>query len=224
MTRSKALLVAMAAVLTVAVGGCGFGSNGRDSDGRIIAVGAENQYADVIRQIGGRYVDVSSILSNPSTDPHTFEASPSIARKIARAGVIVQNGLGYDQFMNQLEQATSSRSRHVITVQTLLGKPDSTANPHLWYDPATMPKVAVAIAAQLGRIDPKHKSTFQRNAAAFIASLQAWRTALAHIASAYPRAEVATTEPVADYLIQAAGLHNATPWSFQEAVMKGSDP
>lgn len=212
-------------VLAIGVlAGCGFASNGRTSDGRIVAVGAENQYADVIAQIGGKYVDVSSILSNPNTDPHTFEASPSIAREIAGAGLVVQNGLGYDEFVNQLEQASSSSVRRVITVQALLGKPDSTPNPHLWYDPETMPKVAQAIAENLGHLDRAHKTYYEANAKAFISALTGWTNALAELKSKYPGAAVATTEPVADYLIEAAGLNNLTPWSFQEAVMKGSDP
>ncbi|HWU32716.1 MAG TPA: zinc ABC transporter substrate-binding protein, partial [Marmoricola sp.] len=156
MNRSRRFLALLAA-LVLTLSGCGFGSDGKDAGGRIIAVGAENQYADVIAQVGGKYVDASSILSNPNTDPHSFEASPSIARKIASAGLVVQNGFGYDEFINQLEQASSSSVRRVITVQTLLGKPDSTPNPHLWYDPATMPEVARAIAVQLGQLDPAHK-------------------------------------------------------------------
>lgn len=218
----RAIALAIAAGLMLS--GCGLNGNGRTSDGRIVAVGAESQYADVIKQVGGRYVAVTSILDNPATDPHTFEASPSIAREISQAALIVQNGLGYDGFMNQLEQATSTASRRVVTVQSLLGKPDSTPNPHLWYDPATMPRVAREIAAQLGAIDPSHRSYFAANAARFVTSLTTWRTALATVASQHPGARVATTEPVADYLIEAAGLTNVTPWSFQEAVMKGSDP
>lgn len=210
--------------LGASLAACGFAGNGRNSDGRIIAVGAESQYANVISQIGGQYVDVSGILNNPNTDPHTFEASPSIARVIAGAGLIVQNGLGYDEFMNQLEKASSSSARHVIDVQALLGKPDSTPNPHLWYDPATMPVVAQAIADELSRIDPDHRDYFQANVATFRREVKGWTDALAELKGAFPAAAVATTEPVADYLIDAAGLKNMTPWSFQEAVMKGSDP
>lgn len=216
--------IALAIVVALMMSGCGLGSTGRTSDGRIVAVGAENQYADVISQVGGRYVAVTSILDNPSTDPHTFEASPSIARAVSQAALIVQNGLGYDGFMNQLEQATSNGSRHVITVQSLLGKPNSTPNPHLWYDPQTMPRVAHAIAAQLTAIDPSHRAYFEANAARFVTSLSGWHRALANLAARYPHAPVATTEPVADYLLEAAGLTNLTPWSFQEAVMQGSDP
>src|SRR6202012_1461127 len=126
------------------------GSNGAHATGlaahvaasKIVAVGAENEYADVISQIGGQYVQTTAIESNPNTDPHTFEASPSIAHTVAEAKLVVQNGLGYDDYMTQIESASSDSGRQVIDVQKLLGLPDSTRNPHLWYDPETMPKVA----------------------------------------------------------------------------------
>src|SRR5579863_3124386 len=80
----------------------------------IVAVGAESQYANVLAQIGGKYVSVSSILDDPNTDPHTFEASPSVAEEIARAQLVVQNGVGYDGFMNKIESASPKASRRVI--------------------------------------------------------------------------------------------------------------
>ena len=113
-------------------------------------------------------------MSNPNTDPHTFEASPAVAREISAAKLIVQNGVGYDNWATTIENAAPGGGRKVINVQQLLGLPDSTPNPHLWYDPATMPKVASAIAADLGQIDPAHASYYKANAASFTASLSAW--------------------------------------------------
>ena len=101
----------------------------------------------MIGQVGGKYVQASAIMSNPNTDPHSFEASIAVASEVGSAQLVVQNGLGYDAFMNTIESAAPSGGRTVIDVQRLLGLPDSTPNPHLWYDPATMPKVADAIAA-----------------------------------------------------------------------------
>ena len=103
----------------------------------------------------------SSIMSNPNTDPHTFEASPAVAREITAAKLIVQNGVGYDNWATTIENADPSGGRKVINVQQLLGLPDSTPNPHLWYKPTTMPKVASAIAADLGQIDPAHAVLLQ---------------------------------------------------------------
>jgi zinc/manganese transport system substrate-binding protein len=194
------------------------------STATIRAIGAENEYADVIGQIGGKYVNVSAIMSNPNTDPHTFEASPAVAREVSAAQLTVQNGVGYDTFMNTIESADPSGSRKAIDVQTLLGLPDSTPNPHLWYKPTTMPAVANAIATDLGQIDPAHASYYKANAASFTASLTAWNNAIAAFKSAHPGTPVATTEPVADYMLQAAGADNLTPWTFQADVMNGTDP
>ena len=107
-------------------------------------------------------------MSNPNTDPHTFEASASVARQVSAAQLVVQNGVGYDTFMNTIENAAPNSSRKVIVVQNLLGLPDGTPNPHLWYKPGTMPAVANAIAADLAAIQPAHASYFKANAAAFI--------------------------------------------------------
>ncbi len=153
---------AAALLVAGALAGCGSASASTSrsatsaNSGRIVAVGAENEYANVISQIGGKYVSVSAIMSNPNTDPHTFEASPSVAEAVSAAKLVVQNGVGYDTFMDKIESASSDSSRKVIDVQTLLGLPDSTPNPHLWYDPTTMPKVAAALVKDLSALAPSH--------------------------------------------------------------------
>jgi zinc/manganese transport system substrate-binding protein len=199
------------------------GSSG-SGGGKIVAVGAENEYADVLTQVGGQYVQASAIMSNPNTDPHTFEASASVARVVSAAQLVVQNGVGYDGFMNTIENASPSSSRKVIVVQDLLGLPDSTPNPHLWYKPVTMPAVANAVAADLSALQPAHASYFKANAAAFISSLAAWNNAIAAFKAKYPGTPVATTEPVADYMLQAVGADNMTPWALQADIMNGTDP
>ncbi len=157
------------------VAGCGGGSStaSASSEGKISAVGAENEYADVIEQIGGKYVDVSAVESDPNTDPHTFEASASVAQQVSGADVLVENGVGYDSYMEKIESASSSSSRKVINVQELLGLPDSTANPHLWYKPETMPAVAKQLVADFSELQPAHKAYFEANLKKFEASLEA---------------------------------------------------
>ncbi len=225
--RLRAMMSIPLLLLAAAAAGCGADAGAAGAGGaggRIVAVGAENQYANVIAQIGGRYVSVSAIESNPNADPHTFEASPSIAQTVAAAQVVVQNGLGYDTFMTRIEAASPSSSRKVIDVQTLLGLPDSTANPHLWYKPRTMPAVARALVRDLSAIEPAHAEYFAANETRFDASLQPWDRALAQFASRYPRIPVATTEPVGDDMLQAAGAVNLTPWQLQADIMNGVDP
>jgi zinc/manganese transport system substrate-binding protein len=221
------LLAVLAAVTATVATACSPGANaaqGGSSGGKIVAIGAENEYADVIGQIGGKYVQVSAIMSNPNTDPHTFEASPAVAREVSSAQLVVQNGVGYDTFMNTIESAAPSSGRQVIDVQQLLGLPNSTPNPHLWYNPTTMPKVASAVAADLATIQPAHASYFKANAKTFTADLNSWYTAIAAFKKAYAGTPVATTEPVADYLLQAVGADNLTPWAFQADIMNGVDP
>jgi zinc/manganese transport system substrate-binding protein len=211
----------MASILVTA---CGSGDSSLAKGGKIDAVGAENEYADVIGQIGGEYVNATAIMSDPNTDPHTFESSPEVARVISAAQLVIQNGIGYDTFMNTIESASPNSKRKVINVQKLLGLPDSTPNPHLWYKPTTMPAVAKAIATDLSALQPSHASYFQAREAAFIKSLNPWTQAIARLKAAYAGAPVATTEPVADYTLQAAGLHNLTPLSLQDDIMNGVDP
>ena len=219
----------VAAVLAVAAGllvtACSASSASSDAPGgQVVAVGAENEYADVIGQIGGRYVRVTAIESNPNTDPHAFEASPSVAQAVSAAQLVVQNGIGYDTYMNKIEAASPSSGRKVIVVQNLRGLPDSTPNPHLWYSPATMPAVAKAVADDLSAMQPAHAAYFAASLRRFDASLEPWFRAIAQFKAAYPGTPVAVTEPVGDYLLQAAGAKILTPFIFQADIMNGVDP
>jgi zinc/manganese transport system substrate-binding protein len=211
------------ATAAAALTGCG-SSIAAAQPGKILAVGAENEYANVISQIGGRYVQVSAIMSDPNTDPHTFEASPTVAQEVSRAQLVVQNGVGYDDFMSKIESASSDDNRKVIDVQQLEHLPDSTPNPHLWYKPTTMPLVAKALVADLSALAPGHAAYFKANAVRFDTSLQPWTQALKRFAATNPGRTVATTEPVADYMLQAAGVDNLTPFSMQADIMNGTDP
>lgn len=225
-TRLLAALVPAAAVLLASAcsSASGASGTGSPSSAAIVAVGAENEYADVISQVGGTYVKAAAIMSNPATDPHAFEASAQVAREVSAAQLVVQNGLGYDTFMKTIENAAPNPQRKVIVVQNLLGLPDSTPNPHLWYQPGTMTAVANAVAADLSALQPAHASYFKSNAAAFASSLTAWTSAIAAFKAKYPGTPVATTEPVADYMLQAAGADDLTPFAFQLDIMNGNDP
>jgi zinc/manganese transport system substrate-binding protein len=214
----------VAVLLPLAAAGCAGVAPASTGHGAIAAVGAENQYANVISQIGGRYVTVAAIMSNPNTDPHSFEASASVAQTVSTAKLVVQNGLGYDDFMNKIESAAPSPSRRVIDVQKLLGLPDSTPNPHLWYKPQTMPAVAEALAGRLSALAPAHAAYFRANARRFERSLQPWLRSLRQFGARHPGTSVASTEPVADYMLEAAGIANLTPFSLQADIMNGTDP
>lgn len=190
----------------------------------IQAVGAENEYANVIQQVGGAYVHAVGIMTNPNIDPHTFEASPVDAQLVGEARLIVQNGLGYDTFMNRLEKASPNPKRVVITASVVMGMSTPTKNPHIFYQPGAMAKVAARIAATLTRMQPGHRQYFRDHLRAFDRALRPWNQAIRKLRQAYRNATVAVTEPVADYLLNAAGLRTLTPWAFQAAVMNGTDP
>ena len=218
-------------LLAAGVAGCGGGGQGNTAGGvagaTISAVGAENEYANVIEQIGGKYVKVTAIESNPNTDPHAFEASPSVAQAVSAASLLIENGVGYDTYMEKIESAGGAGSdsqRLVINVQKLLGLPESTPNPHLWYKPQTMPAVARALVSDLSALQPARAAYFQANATKFDESLKPWYAAIAKFRAAYPDTPVATTEPVGDYMLEAAGTKNLTPFGLQADIMNGTDP
>jgi zinc/manganese transport system substrate-binding protein len=189
----------------------------------ITVVASTNVYADVIAQLGGSQVRVTGILSNPNTDPHTYESSTTDAAAVAKATLVVQNGIGYDDFMSKLEAASPNARRVVIDVGKTLGYKDGD-NPHLWYKPDTMPRIAPLIVAALVKQDPADRAAFAANLKRFQASLQPWFSQIAAIKKQYGGTPVAVTEPVFDYTAQAAGLNILTPYTFQAAIMGGTDP
>lgn len=222
----RTCVAALLLAASLAVGGCGRGgaATGHVKAGVIRAVGAESEYANVISQIGGRYVSVTAIMSNPSSDPHSFEANPGVAQAVAAAKLIVQNGAGYDGFMDKIESGAGTPGRTVIDVRRLLELPADVRNPHLWYDPATMPKLAQRLVEVLSALERRHAAYFAANARHFNASLKPWRQAIARFRREHGGTPVATTEPVGDYLLQAAGAENMTAWQLQADIMNGVDP
>lgn len=189
----------------------------------IAVLGTENFYADLLSQIGGSRVNATSLLNDPNADPHSFEASSQAAAAVSDARLVVKNGLGYDTFMDHLLAASPNSSRVVIDVQSLLGLPD-TANAHVWYDPATMEKVAGAAEAALAKIEPANAAYFSARLDAFLASIKTLNGRIAQLGLKYPNAPVAFTEPVAGYLAARIGLQFLTPEGFMKAIEDGTDP
>jgi zinc/manganese transport system substrate-binding protein len=172
---------------------------------RIPIVAAENFYGDVVHQLGGNHVDVTSILSNPDQDPHLFEASPKTARALQHASIVVYNGADYDPWMAKLLAASKNAKRTTIVAADLAGK-KSGDNPHLWYDPATMPTVARAVSAALVQADPSHKADYAANLAKFLESLKPIGDKVAALHARYAGVPVTATEPVFGYMSDAIGL------------------
>lgn len=192
--------------------------------GTPVAIGVESQYANVLSQVGSPYIRVRAIENNPDIDPHAFEASPAVAREVTQAGLVVANGLGYDAWVQRLIAAVPDSNRRVIVVSELLGLAPDTLNPHLWYNPRTMPAVARAAARAFAAMDPAHTAYFAANARRFDESLAPWRAQIAAFRKTYGGTPVAVTEPVANALLRAAGCRILTPIGLQLALMNGTDP
>jgi zinc/manganese transport system substrate-binding protein len=193
-------------------------------DGPPLAVlGTENFYADLLTQIGGARVTATSILNDPNADPHEFESSPADAVLVADARLVVVNGLGYDDFMQKLLGASNRPDRVVIDVQQLLGLPDD-VNVHIWYDPATMPKVAAAVADALAKLDPPNATYFAAQEQAYLAALGPIATKIADLKAKYAGTPIAFTEDVAGYLTDQIGLVVKTSVGFMKSIEEGTDP
>ena len=188
----------------------------------IRVVAAENFYGDIARQIGGAYVEATSILTNPDQDPHLFEASPRTARDVAAAQVVIVNGAGYDPWMAKLIAASPAPARREIDVGALVGaKPG--ANPHLWYGPANVKAAGKAMREAFAAIDPAHAGAFAANESAFLASMQSVDDVIASLRKRYQGVAVAASEPVFGYAADAIGLDIAER-KFALAVMNDSEP
>jgi zinc/manganese transport system substrate-binding protein len=207
------------AVLTA----CG-GSHANTASGALDVVASTNAYGDVVSQIGGTHVSVTSVLSNPNADPHLFEPGTRNGLAVAKAGLVVQNGAGYDAFMEKLESAAPSSDRVVVTIADALGVHGRDANPHLWYDVPRLGRIGAAIAAGLERADPAHAPAYRAGLARFRSSLHPLDREVTRIRTRFAGTPVAYTEPVPGYLLAAAGLRNLAPDPFTRAIENGTEP
>jgi zinc/manganese transport system substrate-binding protein len=187
----------------------------------IQVVAAENFYGDIASQIGGPDVRVTSILENPDVDPHLFETSPSVARAVVGGRIVVYNGIDYDPWMAKLIAAAGG-SRTVIIVARLLGKRLGD-NPHIWYDPQTMPVLATALAAAFATADPVHRGDFAQRLEVFRHSLRRVTAKIALLRARLAGTPVTATEPVFGYMFAALGMQ-VRDRRFQLAVMNNTEP
>lgn len=226
--RSFLKMVGVAGTAAVAgyplVGCSAASSSSKENGTQITILAGENKYGDIAARIGGSHVDVTSIISDPGADPHDFEATPSDVKLLSNADIVIENGLGYDDWLDEMLASYKNPDRMVICAQEVLGLPDDTENPHLWYNPQTMPAVAEVIADALESLDPDNAADYRQNLTAFKDSMSQYTTALSTFHQRYPNISAAATEPVANYLLEAAGIKIKTPWSLQSAIMNSLDP
>jgi len=183
---------------------------------------AENFYGDVARQIGGPHVAVTTVLNNPDEDPHLFEASPSVARAVSGAQIVIYNGIDYDPWVDKLLSAAPNTARITIDVGQAVGK-EPGDNPHIWYDPHTMLALAAQLSLDLTRVDPANRADYARRLQAFRQSLQPIETRIATLHHRFAGTPVTATEPVFGYMLDALGLQDRN-MRFQIAVMNNTEP
>jgi zinc/manganese transport system substrate-binding protein len=194
----------------------------RAADNTIDVVAAENFYGNVAQQIGGDRVSVTSVLNSPEQDPHLFELSPGIIRRVAAAQIVIYNGADYDAWAEKLLKVTAKPGRVTIVAAGLVNKKPGD-NPHLWYDPSTMPAVASALAAALAAADPAHKDDYAARLKTFLASLAPLNEKIAAIRGKYAGAAVTASEPVFGYMADALQLKMYNE-PFQLAIMNDTEP
>jgi zinc/manganese transport system substrate-binding protein len=226
---SLGLAVTGAAVTALALAGCSAdaANSSASDDGTIRIVASTNVYGSIAETIGGDLVDVSSIISDPSQDPHSYEADAQVQLSLSKADIVIENGAGYDEFVSTLLGGAGNTGAVVLNAADISGydqdPADGEFNEHVWYDFPAMTKLAAQIADTLVGIDKDGAATFQANADAFTAKLEALEAREAAIKTSADGKGVAITEPVPLYMLDAVGLVNKTPEKFSEAIEEGSD-
>lgn len=224
-------------------------SDGQDGsgDGRIQVVASTNIYGDIAGAIGGAAVEVTPIISRISQDPHSYEATAQDKLALSKADLVIENGGGYDSFMHVLIDDLGIDHDNVVTAVEVAGLDieaqhsgdeagqaeageagahaghDHAVNEHVWYDLAAVSDIADDIAGKLGRLDSAQADTFAANAEQFTSRLDGLQARLDEVAARAAGTSVGATDPVAGYLLEAAGLENATPPEFAQAVEEESD-
>jgi zinc/manganese transport system substrate-binding protein len=192
--------------------------------GPLNVVAAENFWGDITSQIGGSHVSVTSIITDPNADPHTYETNPRDAAALSNAALVIENGTKYDTFVGQLLSTNPDPSRDVVTIATVVGVGGDNPNPHLWYNPDYVTRAARAIESHLATHDPADAATFATNLQTFLSAYQPYIDTVHAIKAKYSGAPIAYTERVAGYLVVDAGLRLATPATFAQSIEDGNDP
>lgn len=219
-TLAFAAVLATAFVFTSAVSAARTTSNGNT----IQVVAAENFWGSIATQLGGDHVHVTSIVSNPATDPHDYEPSAIDARTLAGAQFVIENGIGYDPWVPKLLAANPVSGRRVLDVGKLVGIPDG-GNPHRWYSPPNVHQVIDAITRDYQQLDPKDAASFTQLKTHFLnVGLHAYTQEIATIRKRYAGIKVGASESIFAPLAQALGLNLVTPYSFLKAISEGTDP
>jgi zinc/manganese transport system substrate-binding protein len=210
----------------------GCGSAGEDaasdssSNGRIAVLASTNVYGDIAAEVGGDRVQVTSIINDPNQDPHSYEVSPQNQLALSKARIIIENGGGYDDFIDTMRHSATRADASLLNAVAISGHrppPGGELNEHVWYDLTAMRMLAARLADVLAQADPSSAASFRANAAGFAAKVAALESGQRAIKAARSGTGIAVTEPVPLYLLDACGLVDRTPAVFSRATEEGTD-
>lgn len=218
--RKKGLgIMAGILLLMLLVAGCG--QSTKKASG-IQVVSSLDFYGEAAQAVLGNQGHVTSIINSPSLDPHSYEATTNDAKLVAKADAVIQNGLGYDSWLNKVVKSAQPDDQTVLTVSQLM-KQSNGANEHLWYDLKTMPTLTKRLVTEFSKRDPKHKATYQQNGAAYLKKLASLDAQLQQLKAQAKGKQVAVSEPVFDYALAEMGYKVANQ-HFAKAIEDGTDP
>ena len=212
----------LALVLVLAASSCGSSAQGAQT-GAIKVVAGQNFWGSIATQLGGTKASVQSVVSDPNADPHEYEVNTNDARAFADAGFVILNGAGYDDWASKLLSANPSSHRTVLVAADLLGK-KAGDNPHFWYNPDYVTRMADQITADYKAIDSSDAAYFEQQRADFTAALKPYTQRLAEIKAKFSGVPVGATESIFVYMATALGLNLISPPEFMNAVAEGNDP
>ena len=198
-------------------------ANGGSTSSKILVVAAENFYGDLVQQLGSDQVSVTSILSDPNIDPHMYESNVQNAVAVSQAQLVVQNGDGYDTWMDKLLSA-SPNPQGVVLVAAAIADHKLPDNPHVWYGLDNIQTIAGEITNALVKIDPASKPAFEDNLSKFQRSLVPIQQKMADLKAKYAGTPVGLTETIFLYQTTPIGLNVLTPFEFEKAIAEGNDP
>jgi len=232
-TRTRAVRALAAAALALGLGasvaacattapGAAASAGGGPAPIRVVA--AENFWGSIAAQLGGDGVSVTSIITNPATDPHEYEPTAADARTVAYAQLTIVNGIGYDTWADSLLAASPSSSRVELKVGTLLGLAPG-QNPHQWYSETSVVSVIDAITADYQKIDPAKSAYFAARKTLFeTTTLAPYHALISEIKASYAGTPIGASESIVTPLAQTLGLNLITPATFLDAVSENNDP
>jgi zinc/manganese transport system substrate-binding protein len=220
--RHRGLLLLLTPLLAACLAGCGSLPAAAATHG-VRVVAAENFWGSIARQLGGTHATVRSIITNPAQDPHSYEPTSGDARTMAAAQLAIVNGVGYDPWAPKLLAANPVDGRDILTVGNLFGL-QAGQNPHRWYDPSEVVRVAGAISAALRRLDPKHASYYAERLQNFdTTALAQYHALIAQIRRRYAGVPVGASESIFALLSPSLGLRLITPPTFMHAISEGTE-